>query len=289
VQSGFFLNTNKPRGLRVKVYRFMTLNLIGAIAAICLYILAAVLINKGRIAAGVLQPKNLLWIAGAAALFHGLTLFNIIFTPRGKNMSTFYALSIIGWLAALLFISASFTKPVERLGIVILPLAALMLCLQILFPGDHIIAPVGIWQLQTHILFSLFAISMLYLAAVQAVLLYVQDSQLHAKHLGKFVRRLPPLQIMEDLLFQIIVVGFLLLSIALITGVIFIEDLFAKGHAHKTVLSILAWILFATLLFGRHQFGWRGRTAISWTLGGFASLILAYIGTKIVLEIILNR
>lgn len=267
----------------------MTLNLFSGMTAIGLYIMTGVLLGKARLTTPQRQAKSFMWVGFAATLFHAMALFNIIFTPLGMNMSSFYALSMIGWLAALLLILASVTKPVEKLGIVIFPLAAFMLGLEMLFPGNHLIVPAGSWQLQTHILFSLFAISILYLAAVQAILLFVQDSQLHKKHLSRFVRNLPPLQTMEDLLFQIIVIGFLLLSTALLTGVVFIEDLFGKGHAHKTILSILAWILFATLLFGRHQFGWRGRTAISWTLGGFVSLLLAYMGTKIILEMILNR
>ena len=92
---------------------------------------------------------------------------------------------------------------------------------------------------------------------------------------------------MENLLFDTIVTGFICLSLSLVSGMMFLENMFAQQLAHKTVLSILAWIVFAILLLGRWQLGWRGRTAIRWTLGGFISLMLAYFGSKFVLEVLL--
>jgi ABC-type uncharacterized transport system permease subunit len=103
---------------------------------------------------------------------------------------------------------------------------------------------------------------------------------------GGLLRALPPLAVMETLLFQTLGLGFALLSLALFSGLIFIQDMFAQHLAHKTVLSIFAWLVFAVLLWGRWRFGWRGRTAIRWTLGGFALLVLAYFGSKFVLELI---
>jgi len=121
------------------------------------------------------------------------------------------------------------------------------------------------------------------------LVLAVQDHQLRNKKPGGFVRALPPLQTMETLLFQMIGLGFFLHSLSLITGIIYLDDMFAQHIAHKTILSILAWIIFAILLWGRWRFGWRGSTAIRWTLAGFTVLFLAYVGSKWVLEVILNR
>jgi ABC-type uncharacterized transport system permease subunit len=101
------------------------------------------------------------------------------------------------------------------------------------------------------------------------------------------MRKLPPVQTMEHNLFQLITVGFILLTIGFITGIIFIEDLFAQHLVHKTVLSITAWIVFATLLWGRWKYGWRGNTAVKWTITGSIFLVLAYLGSKLVLEFIL--
>jgi hypothetical protein len=143
--------------------------------------------------------------------------------------------------------------------------------------------------LQIHILLSLLAYSLLAIAAIQSILLAIQNHHLHHHHPGGFIRALPPLAIMEGLLFQIIGLGFVFLSASLISGFMFLEDLFGQQVAHKTLLAIAAWGLFAALLLGRWRFGWRGRIAIRWTLGGFFALALAYFGSKLVLELILGR
>ena len=143
--------------------------------------------------------------------------------------------------------------------------------------------------MEVHILTSILAYSLLNIAAVQAILLAIQDWQLHDHRSGRFIRSLPPLQTMESLLFQMIGAGLVLLTISLISGVMYIHDLFEQHLAHKTVLSVLAWIVFSVLLWGRYFHGWRGQTAIRWTLVGFVSLMLAYFGSKMVLEIILQR
>jgi ABC-type uncharacterized transport system permease subunit len=83
--------------------------------------------------------------------------------------------------------------------------------------------------------------------------------------------------------------GIVFLTVSLTSGFIFIENLFAQHLVHKTVLSILAWIIFTGLLIGRSRYGWRGQTAIQWTLIGFILLLLAYFGSKLVLELILHR
>jgi len=124
---------------------------------------------------------------------------------------------------------------------------------------------------------------------VQAVLLAIQDHQLHNRHPGGFVRSLPPLQTMEVLLFEMIGAGFLLLTLALISGIVYLDNMFAQHLAHKTILSIAAWLVFGTLLWGRFRYGWRGRTALIWTLSGFVVLMLAYFGSKAVIELILSK
>ena len=136
-------------------------------------------------------------------------------------------------------------------------------------------------------MFSLFAFSVLTISAIQSVLLFKQERQLRNAEIDGMTRALPPLHDSEKFLFQTISIGFILLSVALITGFIFLENMFEQDVAHKTILSCLAWVLFAVLLWGRWQFGWRGQTAIRWTLGGFALLILAYLGSLFVQQIIL--
>jgi ABC-type uncharacterized transport system permease subunit len=237
------------------------------------------------------QSKTVLASLGlVVVLLHTLVLYYWIVTSDGLNLGFFNATSLVAWLIALLLLLSSFTRPVENLGIVLLPVAAVTVLLEILFPSTHLLfLQQGNPGLDVHILTSILSASLLSIAAVQAGLLGIQDLHLHEKHPGGFIRALPPLQTGEILLFQMIGLGFVLLSLALITGAIFIEDIFAQHLVHKTVLSITAWIVFAILLWGRWRSGWRGRTAIRWTLSGFCVLMLAYFGSKLVFEIILGR
>jgi ABC-type uncharacterized transport system permease subunit len=224
-----------------------------------------------------------------ALAVHALVLYRHVATQHGLDLQFVNALSLVSWLIALLWMLTALAQPVQNLALAILPLAAVTLLLQVLVPphGERLEeAGLGI---DLHILSSLLAYSVLSIAAVQAVLLAVQEKHLREKHPGGFVRALPPLQTMENLLFRMITVGFVLLSLALGSGLLFVEDIFTQHLVHKTVLSTLAWMVFASLLWGRWRFGWRGRTAIRWTLGGFLSLMLAYFGSKWVLEIILKR
>ncbi len=262
------------------------------IPAIALYLLSGVMVGLrlSRGAAGLEQSKTrVLALGGVAALLHAYVLFRGVVSDGGLNLGFFNAFSLIGWLMVVLLLVTAANRPVENLGIGLLPLAALALSLDLAFPSHHELIEAGQWKLDAHILLSVVAYSLLSIAALQAVLLAVQDWHLRHRHPGGFVRALPPLQEMEALLFQMIGMGFVLLSLSLLTGFLFIEDIFAQHLVHKTVLSIAAWLVFAILLYGRRRFGWRGRTAIRWTLGGFFALMLAYFGSKLVLELVLGR
>lgn len=262
------------------------------VVAIILYLVTGLLLALRLSRAATAQTAKLALIALGlvAAGLHASGLYREIITGEGLNLGFFNATSLIGWLIALILLLTALVKPVENLGIGLLPLAALTLLLAGLFPSHHLLSTgAGFKGLDIHILISIFAYSLLGIAAVQAVLFAIQDAHLRGKHPGGFIRALPPLQTMEDLLFQIIWAGFALLSLALLSGALFLENIFSQHLAHKTILSIFAWIVFATLLWGRWRFGWRGRTAIRWTLAGFFALMLAYSGTKLVLEIMLGR
>ncbi|WP_232085972.1 cytochrome C assembly family protein [Candidatus Nitrosacidococcus tergens] len=246
------------------------------------------------------NPKNshkqLVSICGFIGIvFHTLILRDFLFTPAGINLSLTNALSTVAWLMAVLLIIASLRQPVENMGIGIYPFAAVALGLQNLFPENHIIIPysaeLSITEkpLEIHILLSFFAYSLCALATMQAILLAVQDNYLRNKRLRGFIRVLPPLQTMESILFQLLTLGFILLSLSLFSGIIPLENMFAQHLAHKTVFSIIAWLIFGNLLWGRWRFGWRGQIAIRWTLSGFFFLMLAYFGSKLVLELIFHR
>lgn len=138
-----------------------------------------------------------------------------------------------------------------------------------------------------HILLSILAYGILTIAAFQATLLAIQDYQLKHKHPTRFIRTFPPLQTMERLLFQFLLSGEILLTVALVSGFIYLDNMFAQNVAHKTLLSCLAWVVFGILLWGRYFRGWRGSNAIRWTLAGFLLLMLAYFGSKLVREFVL--
>lgn len=226
------------------------------------------------------------WIA---ALTHtGIIALNIE-SQQGLDFSFFSIASFIALIIVIFLLLAALSKPVQKLGIVLFPSAALFLLLSTFLPSDSTIIQGLSAEIWIHIFSSITAFSLLAIAAVQALLLTLQNHYLKNHISGKFVQSLAPLQAMEALLFQMIRSGVLFLSISLLTGFIFMDDLFAQHLAHKTILSLLAWVIFSCLLLGKKYYGWRGKTAISWTLYGFASLVLAYFGSKLVLEIILDK
>lgn len=230
-----------------------------------------------------------LLLALLAVSAHAMQVYQTTWTAAGLNLSFFNAASLVGWLMAAFLLLATLGQPVENLGIVILPVAAVTALLSLIFGRTQASsAPIGA-NIDWHIVFSMVAYSLLGIAAAQALLLWVQEYHLRNRHPGGFIRMLPALQTMEEMLFQLLRLGFVMLTIALITGALSLDNIFAQHLVHKTVLSLMAWIVFAVLLFGHWRFGWRGRTAIRWTLGGFFTLMLAYFGTKLVLQFILHR
>ncbi len=225
-----------------------------------------------------------------AILLHTLLLYFTIHETDGViSLGFFNALSMIGWLLAIFVLLATWLRGLDNLAIVLFPLAALNIALAGYFPSSRLMPETMPAGITFHILISMFAYSLLSLAALQALFMAVQDYYLRHKKPLKVMRHLPPLQVMETLLFQFIVSGFVLLSLSLLSGAIFVQNMFAQHLAHKTLLSSFAWLVFAGLLWGRWQYGWRGRTVLQWTLSGFMVLMLAFLGSKLVLEFILQR
>lgn len=228
-------------------------------------------------------------LAAVAVAFHAVALWQAAWTTQGVDLGLFNAVSLFGWLMALMVVIAALREPVQSLGLVVFPLAVLGVVLAALLgvPRSSLI-PIGA-PVDIHVISSVLAYAVLGLASAQALLLAWQERSLRQRRAGSVLGLLPPLQNMEALLFQLLGTGFVLLSVSLLSGWLFVENLLAQDLVHKTTLSILAWVVFAALLQGRLRYGWRGRTAIRWTLAGFALLALAYVGSKIVLELILGR
>ncbi len=259
---------------------------------VILYITSAALLLR-RLATGVQatrQSKLLALVPGLiATLSHIASLHYTMITPEGLYLTFFHVLSLTSWLAAILVVLSALKQPLENLGIVVLPFAAFALLAQTVAGTNGATVEVVSMGLKAHILLSIFSYSLLGVAALQALLLAIQTRHLRNRQPGGFIRALPPLETMETLLFRMIGLGYILLSLSLLSGVTYIEDIFAQHLVHKTVLSVSAWVVFAILLWGRWRFGWRGRIAVRWTLSGFVVLMLAYFGSKLVLEFIVLR
>lgn len=227
-------------------------------------------------------------LALLAVLLHGAVHLQAWRAAGAIDLQFFAALSLVGLALALLTLALSLQRPIGALGVVVYPLAAGTVLL------FHSAAGKGSgnilhWQIQLHAWLALLAYATLSLAALIAIMLWLQERALRRRQLATLLHAFPPLTLLEALLFRLIAAGFALLTLALLTGVVFVENLFAQHLVHKTTLSLLAWATFAALLFGRWRFGWRGRRAVRLTLSAMALLGLAFFGSKFVLELVLQR
>lgn len=265
----------------------LVLGLLGAALYVAATVRLAVALRRGR------GPRNpgALALAGAGLVLHAVVLYAAVTVPGGLDLGFFNALSLAAGVIVLMMLALTPAHPVDNLGLGLFPLAALALAAMLAF-GSGATAPTiptSAAGLDLHVIISISAYSVLSLAAMQAVVLGVEQRLLHEHHAGGAVRALPPLYVMESLLFRMIAIGFALLTLALLTGFVYLEDMFAQHLVHKTVLSIVAWVVFGVLLVGHHAAGWRGPTAVRFTLGGLVLLLLGYFGSKLVLELILAR
>jgi ABC-type uncharacterized transport system permease subunit len=198
------------------------------------------------------------------------------------------ALSMLAWTLAVVACFIAMEKQIRAIGAILLALAAFGAALTgagHTYPEET--AP-G-WELTAHILLSMAAAALLLAAAVAALVLVFMDRRLRARRIADLPSVLPPLDSVEKVMFRLIGAGFVILTLALLTGFIFVTNLRTQHLEHKTILSSIAWVLFGVLLIGRIRYGWRGRSAVRWTLSGFGVLILAYFGSKFVLEYLLGR
>lgn len=254
---------------------------------------AGVAFNQWRRGATVGQPyPQVERLALAAGLvFHGWLLATDLFISGGVSFGLSNALSAILWLTVLIYWVASLRHDLHALQAFVLPPAALAVLMQKLLPSGHVLPYTGDSIFGAHLVIALLAYSLFTFAAMHAGLMAMAERSLHHKKTLIRLPNFPPIMPMERLLFQIIGIGFVLLTLTLVSGIFFTEQLFhqALKFNHKTVFSIVAWLIFAALLLGRRIQGWRGRVAVRWTLAGFGVLLLAYVGSKFVLEVILGR
>lgn len=257
--------------------------------AVLLYCLAGAGLVTG-------MHRKLTWLTTAALVIgliaagiHGYHLIAEMQLINGINADFFGALSLVAFVVvALLLLSAIRLPVLEILPIAFIGTALVLLIKLLIGPAPTPLA-LDNKLLEVHVIASLLAYGVLSIAAINAMFISVQHNILHRHLRPGLLEVLPPLATMEKLLFQLILAGWLLLTISLGSGLVFIDSLFAQHLAHKTVLSILAWLIFGMLLFGRYRYGWRGMRVVRLCLLGMAVLLLAYFGSKAVLEILLDR
>jgi ABC-type uncharacterized transport system permease subunit len=235
-----------------------------------------------------LDRRALLITTSIALVFHTIGVFGVSFHAKGFHLSYFGVSSLIFWAMNLLLLASSIQKALHNLFLVLYPLTALSI-LATLINQPKTLPELMDYSIASHVVLSILAYSLLTIASLQALLLAYQNRQLKNKQLTAGIRLLPPLQTIEVLMFELLWVGEIMLTLAIASGFWFLEDMFAQHLVHKTVFSILAWAIYALLLWGRWKLGWRGNKATRWALAGFVFLMLAYFGSRLVLEMILHR
>ncbi len=225
-----------------------------------------------------------------ALLCHGVVAVLSVSGHAGGLSLGFYTISALMFLAINLVCALlTVRRPLQNLLVILFPLSAMSVLVSTFAPETAAITTELPGGLLLHIGSSIFAYALLTLAAAQAALVAALDYQLRHRHTRGIVQILPPLQLMEKMLFELLLAGVVLLTVAIISGFIFVDDIFAQSLVHKTTLTLVAWVLFTLLLWGHYKLGWRSQTAVRLTLAGFLALMLAFFGSKLVLELVLHR
>ena len=232
-------------------------------------------------------------------VIHGVQLHDSVFTPQGFVFGFAQDLSLIAWVGLAFYWFQSWFLPISSLRWMVLMFALICAFLPTVFPGT-LISPKAVsdpW-FKGHFVVATVSVGLLSLAAMHAMLMSVQDRALHRQlaiipngRLAHWLEDLPPLMTMESLLFNLLYVGFALLSLTVFSGLLFSQTLFGKPLVfdHKTIFALASWFLFAGLLIARWRVGLRGRAAIRWVLSAYTALLLAYVGSRFVVEVILQR
>jgi ABC-type uncharacterized transport system permease subunit len=234
-----------------------------------------------------------------ALVVHGALLHQTIFRADSMHFGFAYALSAMLWLSVGIYWIESFFFRLDSLRILVMPAAALACLMPLIFADNRVLAFAANPVFKAHFIIANMAYGLFALAALHASLMLYAERQLHparsAEHvvgwLSRWLDTLPPLLTMEKLLFRLIRAGFVLLTLTLVSGVMFSETLFGRAVRvdHKTVFAVISWVMFGAVLVGRQLYGWRGKVALRWVLASFVTLLLAYVGSRFVLEVVLHR
>ncbi|QWD78173.1 inner membrane protein YpjD [Polynucleobacter sp. MWH-Svant-W18] len=232
-------------------------------------------------------------------LIHGFQLHDSVFTPQGFVFGFAQDLSLIAWVGLAFYWFQSWFLPISSLRWMVLFFACVCALLPNIFPGTLLSAKaVSDPWFKGHFIVATISVGLLSLAAMHAMLMSVQDRALHRQlaivpnsRAAHWLEELPPLMTMESLLFNLLYVGFALLTLTVFSGLLFSQTLFGRPLVfdHKTIFALISWVLFGGLLIARWRVGLRGRAAIRWVLSAYTALLLAYVGSRFVLEVILQR
>jgi ABC-type uncharacterized transport system permease subunit len=227
-----------------------------------------------------------------ALVLHGMLLYRRVVIPDGLDLSVANAVSMLVWLTVAIYWLAALAFPglAAILGLVA-PIALVAVLLQAIIHTSHVVTYGGDPLFTLHFAIAMLGYSLFIVATVHALVMLAEEKWLHRGVLPPFLKALPPLLEMEALLFRILLAAFVMLTLTVVSGVFFSEQLFGKPltFTHKVVFAIISWLIFGGLLVGHYAWGWRGRKAVNWTLAGFTTLLLAYVGSKVVFELILKR
>jgi len=239
-----------------------------------------------------------------ALLLHGAALYQAMLSGPGLHLGWALALSAAVWLGMIVFWLESLLVQIDGMQLLLLPMATVATLLAAAFPHGLTVGHADNPWLRAHLLIALAAYALITVAALHAMLMAALDRKLHrplpaaggeegapSAIMGRMLDSMPPLLVQEQLLFRLIGIGFGVLTLAVGSGSVI--SMLLTGQVlpfdHKTVFTLLSWVTFGLLLLGRQISGWRGRVALRWTLTGFAFLLLAYTGSRFVLEVILHR
>ncbi|MEO8135521.1 MAG: cytochrome c biogenesis protein CcsA [Betaproteobacteria bacterium] len=241
-------------------------------------------------AAAGAQSRVRQWTLALTVVAHFAVAWLLVFQPSGVNLSFAVSLSLISLLLAAWLAVSTLLLPVPGMTYRTLPIAAVAATLPVLLPTPHWLPYSTDLVAAAHLVVALLAFALFVIAAIQAAAMLALEQDLH-RGVAQTSTTIPPVLTLERWLFGLIAIGFLLLTAALASGVIFSEYLFGKAvkFSHKTFFSVLAWVLFGVLLLGRWRLGWRGRKALRWVVIGSLLLLIGYAGSKFVLEVVLGR
>lgn len=268
---------------------------IGSTAAAA-YLAGTVVQARSFLSRSEVSVSALVALACTGLVCHGIANYLVIYSGTALNLRIYGSASLVSWIMLVFVLLAGIRLPVQNLLILVLPAGIIGVLVLLATPdadptasshGTLVIADLPkplIW----HILISIAAYSVLFMSACQSVLLALLEQRLKSRSTLPLLRLLPPLETMETLLFDLLWTGIAVLTAAIVSGFVFLDDMFEQHVVHHTVLTSASWVLYAMLLAGHRVLGWRGTTAVRWTLIAFGLLVLGYFGSKFVIEVLLE-